>query len=131
MSQRHYTQLSYEERVIIAHEVAIKRDKVANINISEIARNLGRDKSTVSRELRRNGLVPDNKTARVNKPRLDARHYRNSDLGDKIKLAKWRYDKRVKRFLKHSKYRYNATRAEYTSKNRKTIAMKQCHRLRL
>ena len=57
MSQRHYTQLSYEERVVIAHEVAKMRDKVANINISEIARNLGRDKSTVSRELRRNVLV--------------------------------------------------------------------------
>ena len=131
MSQRHYTQLSYEERVIVAHEVTKMRDKVDNINISEIARNLGRHKSTISRELRRNGLVPDNKTTRVNKPRLDARHYKNSDLGDKIKLAKWRYDLRVKRFNKHNKYRYSAKKAESISKNRKSTAMRECHKLKI
>ena len=91
----------------------------SGINISKIARRLNRNKSTISRELRRNGLVPDNKTTRVNKPRLDARHFRNSDLGDKIKLAKWRYDLRVKRFNKHNKYRYSAKRAETISKARK------------
>ena len=131
MSQKHYTQLSYEERVIIAHEVSKVRDKVTYINISEIARNLGRSKSTISRELRRNGLPPDNKTIRVNKPRLDARHYKGTDLAQKIVISKWNYDKRVKRFLKHSKYRYGAVRAEAARKSRKSIAMKQCHKLRI
>ena len=131
MPQKHYTQLSYEERVVIAHEVAKMRNKVANINISEIARALGRNKSTISRELKRNGLVPDNKTTRVNKPRLDARHYKGTELAQRIVLSKWRYDKRVKRFLKHSKYRYSAAKAESISKNRKSAAMKQCHKLKI
>ena len=131
MPQRHYTQLSYEERVIIAHEVAKMRDKATNINISEIARNLGRNKSTVSRELKRNGLIPDNKTVRVNKPRLDARHYKGTEFAQKIVLSKWRYNLRVKRFNKHSKYRYSAIKAETISKRRKSSAMKQCHRLKL
>ena len=131
MPQKHYTQLSYEERVIIAHEVAIKRDKVANINISKIARSLGRHKNTISRELRRNGLVPDNKTTRVNKPRLDARHYKGTELAQRIVLSKWEYDKRLKRFLKHSKYRYSATTAETNYKRRKHAAMKACHELKI
>ena len=131
MSQKHYTQLSYEERVIIAHEVNKVHDKVVNINISEIARLLGRDKSTISRELRRNGLAPDNKTTRVNKPRLDARHYKGTGLAQQIVLSKWEYDKRVKRFLKHSKYRYGAVKAETTCMHRKREAMKTCHRLKI
>ena len=127
MSHQHYTQLSYEERVIIAHEVAMKRDRSENINISEIARRLNRDKSTISRELRRNGLAPDNKTTRVNKPRLDARHFKGTELSQKIALAKWEYDKRLKRFRKHSKYRYGAVKANRLSACRKSQAMKKCH----
>jgi IS30 family transposase len=131
MPQRHYTQLSYEERVVIAHEVAKMRDKVANINISEIARSLNRNKSTISRELRRNGLAPDNKTTRVNRPRLDARHYKGTELSQRIVISKWEYEKRLKRFRKHSKYRYGAMRAEVLKSNRKKAAMQACHDLKL
>lgn len=131
MSQKHYTQLSYEERVIIAHEVEKVRDKVANINISEIARSLGRHRSTILRELNRNGIPPDNERARVNKPSADARHYKGTSRGQEIVLSKYRYDLRKKRFLKHSKYRYGATKAEWLSRRRKVMAMADCHRLKV
>jgi IS30 family transposase len=48
---RTFKQLTHRDRVLIA------RFKARKLNLSEIARRIGRDKSTVSRELRRNAQV--------------------------------------------------------------------------
>ena len=49
---RSYTQLSYEERTKIAHL------KLSSLSIEKIALEIGRSKSTISRELRRNQAPP-------------------------------------------------------------------------
>ena len=126
MPQCHYTQLSYEERVIIANEL-----KNGNTNISSIARKINRHKSTVSRELHRNGKVPDNKTTRINRPRQDARHYRDSERSERIKAAKQRYLIRAKSFNWHATYRYCARKADYVCGVRKHMAMAACHHVKI
>ena len=131
MSHTHYKQISYEERVIIAHEVKRVEDRVKQISISQIAKDLGRNRSTVYRELCRNGIKPDNKTTRVNKPSPDGRHFRGTERSQAIVESKHRYDLRTKRFLKHSKYRYTADTAQRLQKNRKSAAMKSCHPLKI
>ena len=62
MPQRYYTQLSQEEREQI--------EKMLGLGLyqTEIAEALGRDKSTISREIRRNGMGNKNHRNRVNKP---------------------------------------------------------------
>lgn len=51
MAQRGYKQLTDRDRVLIA------KLKVKKLSLSEIARRIGKDKSTVSRELRRNAVL--------------------------------------------------------------------------
>ena len=73
MSLNKYTQLSYEERVIIENRLK------NNESIRSIAKKLNRNASTIAREIKRNGIKT--KTTRINKPRelyLDSRHYRGS-----------------------------------------------------
>ena len=68
MSLNKYTQLSYEERVIIENRLK------NNESIRSIALKLDRNPSTIAREIKRNGIKA--KTIRVNKPRelyLDSR----------------------------------------------------------
>ena len=112
MSQGNYTRLSLEERVIIENRHKNGED------YKHIARAIGRSASTVWRELRRNGILPDAKTSRVNKPRADGRHYRGSIQGEKIQARKAAYMSRRSKFLVHSRIRYNANKAEQKSKNR-------------
>ncbi len=50
MGQRGYKQLTARDRLLIA------KLQVAKLSLSEIARRIGKDKSTVSRELRRNAV---------------------------------------------------------------------------
>ena len=50
MGQRGYKQLTARDRLLIA------KLKVAKFSLTEIARRIGKDKSTVSRELRRNAV---------------------------------------------------------------------------
>jgi len=71
MSLNKYTQLSYEERVIIENRLK------NNESIRYIAKKLDRNPSTIAREIKRNGIKT--RTTRVNKPKelyLDSRHYR-------------------------------------------------------
>ncbi len=71
MSLNKYTQLSYEERVIIENRLK------NNESIRSIANKLDRNPSTIAREINRNSIKT--KTTRVNKPKelyLDGRHYR-------------------------------------------------------
>ncbi len=71
MSLNKYTQLSYEERVIIENRLN------NNESIRSIANKLDRNPSTIAREINRNSIKT--KTTRVNKPKelyLDGRHYR-------------------------------------------------------
>ena len=96
---KHITQ---EERIIIANRHQNGEDYKA------IASAIHRPSCTVWRELHRNGALPDVQTTRVNKPRTDARHCKNSEEAEVIKANKRRYEKRLKTFLVHSKLRYNA-----------------------
>lgn len=96
---KHITQ---EERIIIANRHQNGEDYKA------IASAIHRPSCTVWRELHRNGTLPDVQTTRVNKPRTDARHCKNSEEAEVIKANKRRYEKRLKTFLVHSKLRYNA-----------------------
>ena len=60
MSLNKYTQLSYEERVIIENRLK------NNESIRSIAKKLDRNPSTIAREIKRNGIKA--KTTRINKP---------------------------------------------------------------
>ena len=72
MSLNKYTQLSYEERVIIENRLK------NNESIRSIAKKLDRNPSTIAREIKRNGIKT--KTTRINKPRelhLDSRRIKS------------------------------------------------------
>ena len=78
MPCKHYTQLSSDERIIIANRHQNGED------YKEIAKSIDRSPSTIWRELRRNGRLPKNKTTRVNKPRADGRNFRSSIQGESV-----------------------------------------------
>ena len=95
MSLNKYTQFSYEERVIIENRLK------NNESIRSIAKKLNRNASTITREIKRNGIKA--KTTRVNKPKelyLDGRHYRGSKEVAIIQTRKEQYYKRLKIFNK-------------------------------
>ena len=83
MSLNKYTQLSYEERVIIENRLN------NNESIRSIAKKLNRNASTITREIKRNGIKA--RTTRVNKPKelyLDSRHYRGQPKVDIIRIIR-------------------------------------------
>ena len=83
MSLNKYTQLSYEERVIIENRLK------NNESIRYIAKKLNRNASTIAREINRNSIKT--KTTRVNKPKelyLDSRHYRGQPKVDIIRIKR-------------------------------------------
>lgn len=93
MSQRKYTQLSSEERIVIE---ALLR---SSAGVREIARMLNRSPSTISRELRRNQNFA--KKTRVNKPKelgLDSRHFRGTAKVPVIREKKARHRRRLCQF---------------------------------
>lgn len=93
MSQSKYTQLSLKERIVIENRLK------NNESLRSIAQCLGRNVSTISREIKKNGSPP--KRTRVNKPRelkLDSRHYRGRQYVDTIRSKKERYQDRLNEF---------------------------------
>jgi transposase insI for insertion sequence element IS30B/C/D len=95
MSLNKYTQLSYEERVIIENRLK------NNESIRYIAKKLDRNPSTIMREIKRNGIKA--RTTRINKPKelyLDSRHYRGGKEVAIIQTRKKQYYKRLKIFNK-------------------------------
>lgn len=127
MSQYHYTQLSLEEREQI--------EKMLGLGLypAEIARELRRSKSTISREIRRNGIKNKNHRSRVNRPSCldeDNRHYRGTLQVEVNRKRKENYRKRLHDFEKN-KAHYSAKKAEQKSNNRKTRAMQKCHLTKL
>ena len=111
MSHQKYTQLSYEERVVI--ETLRKNSK----SIREIAESLGRNVSTISRELRRNQI--SQRKTRVNIPSefyLDSRNFRGTIRVDEIRIRKESYRKRKRTF---QKLNYDAKIATRKSLNRR------------
>jgi len=77
-----YTQLTGEERYVIAHL------KMFKLSLREIARRLGRHHSTISREIKRNGPAItrwvywyDDAHPRALERRTRARHHRRRDNG--------------------------------------------------
>lgn len=118
MSQLHYTQLSQKERCYI--EISLKNHR----SIREIAKDLARSPSTISREIIRNRKPNENQTCRVNKPslcNLDARHYRGSVFSGEIIAAKEAYRLRYQQFEKQ-KAKYSAAKAKQKAKKRKRLA---------
>lgn len=105
MSCTHYTQLSYDERVIIANRHQNGED------YKTIAKSLNRHRSTIWRELHRNGKISHTKTTRVNRPRLDARNCKDSPMAEKIKASKRRYEKRLAYFKNANTLYYFAGKA--------------------
>lgn len=112
MPYSNYTHLSLDERIIIDNRFK------NNESCTRIARSLGRSRSTIWRELRRNGRLPYAKTKRVNKPTADARHFRGSIEAEPIKLAKERYQKRKESFRTASKLVYTARKADRKARRR-------------
>ena len=112
MSCKHYTQLSRDERIIIANR------HQNGESYKQIAKTINRDPSTIWRELHRNGRLPMNKTSRVNKPRTDGRKLRGRTEAEKVKLAKERYQARKCHFAHVSKLLYDAKRAELKMRKR-------------
>ena len=95
MSHSKYTHISLEERVVI--ENRLKNGE----GIVRIATSLSRYPSSVSRELKRNGITP--KTCRINRPKelsLDSRNYRGSSYVETIRTKKDSYRRRLKDFNK-------------------------------
>lgn len=93
MSQKKYTHISFEERVVIENRLK------NNESLRSIATSISRDASSLSRELRRNGIAP--KTRRVNRPKelsLDSRKYRGTSYVEIIRNRKISYKKRLKAF---------------------------------
>ena len=127
MSQHHYTQLSQKEREIIEEMLGLGCHQI------EIAAELRRDKGTISRELKRNGIKSKNRHSRVNKPSClseDNRHYRGTVQVDINRKRKEGYRKRLREFEKN-KAHYSAKKAELKCNSRKTRAMRKCHPVKL
>lgn len=110
MSQKHYTHLSYEERVLI--EDWNNDTNLDKRSLSEFARHIGRNPGTISRELSRNGRPPTTNKIRVNKPHVDGRHGRGSIQNQADINALQRYWKRRENFLRQSRRHYTARAAE-------------------
>ena len=127
MSHIHYKQLCKKERCFI--EISLKNNR----SIRSIAKDLSRNPSTVSREVRRNQKPNKNKVCRVNKTplcKLDGRHCRGTELSNQIVQAKADYKLRCWYFEKR-KAKYIASSAEYKAKYRKKIAGAKANPLRL
>lgn len=94
------SRLTYEERVEIEAKLRSKRKKT----ITEIARELGRDKSVISREIRRNSYLKwDEKTAEYKRIYSAGRaqgdyEYRRKKAGRKSGVEK---DKKLKQFIEN------------------------------
>ncbi len=115
MSQRHYTQLSYKERVLI--EDWNNSTGVDKPSLRKFAKHLGRSPSTIFRELDRNGRPPTNIVSRVNKPRVDNRHTRGRDnQKDKNRIA--RYWRRRAGFLFQARKHYTSDTAQKLANGR-------------
>ena len=103
-----YAHITCQERVTLA--CLLKHQN----SVQEISRVLGKHRSTIYREIRRNSRPGSNTTRRVNRPRalaLDGRHYRGQAMVDDIRDRRWRYYERVKQF-ESRKPRYDGHRAE-------------------
>lgn len=127
MSQCNYTQLSLKERERIEEMLGLGLER------SEIANELGRDRSTIYRELKRNGTKDKNRRTRVNKPsnfHVDNRHLRGTAQVDINRKRKEDYRKRLREFQKN-KAHYSATKAEQKAYERKSRAMVKAHPLKL
>lgn len=109
MPTKHYTHLSLAERIIIENRLINGELPVS------IARSLGRSRSTITRELKRNGL---RRRSRVNRPKelhMDSRHFRGTETVDLIRKRKDSYRKRQ---LAFSGSVYHAVLAERRAKAR-------------
>lgn len=113
MSHKHYTHLSYEERVLI--EDWNKDTSSDKKSLRWFAKHIGRDPSTVSRELDQNGRPPTANRSRVNKPHVDGRKTRGSVANQSSIDALQRYWKRKAAFMAQSRTHYTAkTAAKYS-----------------
>ena len=127
MPQLHYTQLTQKNR----EEIEIMRG--LGFTITAIANELHRNKSTISREIKRNSTKDLNRRSRVNKPSCldkDNRHYRGTIQVDINRKRKEDYNKRLREFEKN-KAHYSAKKAEQKTIARKTKAMRRCHPVKL
>ncbi len=127
MSQYHYTQLSQKEREQIEEFLGL------GLHPSEIANELGRNRSTIYRELNRNGIKNKNLRTRVNKPKnlnVDSRHFRGTIQVDINRKRKEDYRKRLREFEKN-KAHYSAKKATQKARRRKSQAMARAHPLKL
>ena len=127
MSQYHYTQLSQKEREQIEEFLGL------GLHPSEIANELGRNRSTIYRELNRNGIKNKNLRTRVNKPKnlnVDNRHFRGTIQVDINRKRKEDYRKRLREFEKN-KAHYSAKKATQKARRRKSQAMARAHPLKL
>ena len=123
MSQYNYTQLSQKEREQIEEMLGL------GLTLPEIANELERHRSTIYRELRRNGIKSKNRRTRVNKPSslsMDNRHFRGTIQVDINRKRKEDYRKRLHEFEKN-KAHYSAEEAEQKYHKRKSKAMKKNH----
>lgn len=109
MSQRNYTQLSYEERVLI--EDWNKDTNPHKRSLRQFAKHLGRNPGTISRELSRNGRPPTANRTRVNKPCCTGHTARGRAEAEQYILATERYWKRRKLFLQQNHIHYTAKAA--------------------
>ena len=123
MSQYYYTQLSQKERDQIEEMLGL------GLTPPEIAMELGRHKSTIYRELERNGIKSKNRRTRVNKPsclNTDNRHFRGTAQVDINRKRKEDYRKRLCEFEKN-KAHYSAEKAGQKYHKRKSKTMKKNH----
>lgn len=116
MSQKHYTHLSYEERVLIEDWSKSKEENKPSLR--KFAKHLRRSPATISRELDRNSRPPINTKIRVNKPHADGRRSRGSNQNQANIDALQRYWKRRTTFMMQSRLHYTAKAAEKNSLKR-------------
>lgn len=109
MSQKHYTQLSYEERVLIEDWNSDTSPKKNSLR--QFAKHIGRSPGTISRELKRNGRPPTATSTRVNKPSRNGHTARGHTEVEQYILATERYWKRRHTFLLQSRLHYTAKAA--------------------
>lgn len=123
MSQQYYTQLSYEERVLI--EDWNKNTDPNKPSLRKFAEHLSRSPATISRELNRNGRPPATSKTRVNKPHCDGRQSRGRVSNQTNIDALQRYWKRRAKFLSESRRHYTCLTAQRLSIERaKHIGLK-------
>ena len=119
MPQKHYTQLSLEERVVIQNRLENHE------GIRSIAESLKRSPSTISREIARNSSLSK---SRVNVPQelhMDSRHFRGTERVDKIRGRKENYRKRLKKFNHRYKAKQAQTKSEERTKRQELFLLKQ------